>query len=710
MDGAPDILGKHTISAGRGVRILPIVHGSAECTTIVRRIFLEAPPALCALELPERIAGALGEALNFADEIPVISLENPAGLPLYFVMEPLEPLVEAARSAKERGVPFHLIDFYQEYLPGFQPDAFPDTYALGTMDLKSTYEKYEAHVRGTVKTKSEIETAGSAAGSADGPAEMEGVELDERLDSVDRLRELYMARQLRNLADLSGDVLCVCGVRHVPGLRAMLAVDAAEFERRFEPEFLRLREDLLSYADSRELADESEEPLEALLNKQERMRLQEEDAGPGETSRAASLNHPENAEEPAGSSSVVSIHTLDRKSTEVLSQPGYFNTVWNIARRHSKTIQKFDRIRLQRQVYRDTVDRYERETGELVPPQREKNFFRFARNWSLLQGALLPDLYRLVVSARAFGNDDFARIMFNILSLLPPNPRPSAPAKELKLDDLFKDARLLRLRLRARRRPRSQTEALLPDSLRKRPPRERYPGEWADAWEEGGICSYPPEDITIENFGAQMQQKATALLRGSEEKVLPFTASLMDGIDYRETIRNYHLGRIFVKDLHVQGIEAGSVVIIFPDDEEEYDWRVVWWGEHSEESDMAFYATQPGRRIIGPGICQSRYGGLMMTYPPGRLHDIWHDPEYRNLNDPADRLLAAAIEYNEKKAVVHLAERPPARRLVRLAERFGQKVVHIPLSTINPVLLARVRRFHVLDSRDRRDEAGDYIF
>lgn len=686
----PEIIQRNTLALRPGVRVLPIVHASVECAILVRRVFQEAPPAVVALELPERIGPGLDVALDFAGEIPVISLENPAGLPLHFVMEPLEPLVEAARSAKEAGIPFHLIDFYQEYLPGFQPDAFPDTYALRTMDLGALYAEYEQRRGNPPKP------------AADGPGEKSrvGGEPTAPAQSVDRLRELYMARQLRHLGGLSGDVLCLCGVSHVPALREMLSVSDELFETRYEVEFRALREELLSYAGSRELADESEEPLEALLNKQERMRLNADQPVQGDADTPRDF---------VDAATAVSVHTLDPRSSEVLMQPGYYNTAWNFARSHPAGVRKFDRILLQRGVYRETVQRYERETGELIPPQREKNYFRFARNWSLLDGALLPDMYRLVVSARSFGNDDFARIMFDVLSVLPPNPNPSAPAKKLRLDDLFKDSRLLRFRLRARRKPRSG-EALLPDSLRRRVPRERYPGEWADAWREGGICSYPPEDITLENFGAQMQKKATALLRGSEEKVLPFTASLMDGIDYRETIRNYHLGQIFVKDLHVHGVDAGSVVVIFTEDDEDYDWRVVWWGEHSEESDMAFYATQPGKRITGPGICQSRYGGLMMTYPPGRLHDIWHDPEYRVFTRPADRLLAAAIEYNEKRAVVHLAERPPARRLVRLAERFGQKVVHIPLSTINPVLLARVRRFHVLDSRDRRDEADDYIF
>ena len=687
MSQTRDILSRSTIELGPGVRALPIIHGSIECTVIVRRIFQEAPPAVCALELPERIAPAVAAALRFADEIPVISLENPGGLPLHFVMEPLEPLVEAARSASEAGIPFHLIDFYQEYLPGFQPDPFPDTYALSAMDLRAIFDQYSR-----ARDASRFENNGDARATANQSAAVDDIEAledsdHESIETVDRLRELFMARQLRHLAGVSGDVLLVCGIRHVDPLREMLGVTQAEFDRRFEPEYARLRRGLLAYADSEELADDSEEPLEALWNKQARTDGATYDA--------------------AGDGVRLEIHTLDPKSTEVLAQPGYYNTAWTFARRNPNATRRFDRIALQRQIYRETVNRYERETGELVPPQREKFFFRFARNWSLIQGSLLPDLYRMVVSARAFGNDDFARVMFDLLSFVRPYSDPSAPPKELTLDDLFKDRRLLRLRLRPKWKPRSQ---LSQHSIDKRIPREKYPGEWTDAWRSGGICSYPPEDLIIEDFGGYLRKSATALLRGSEEKTLPFTSSLMDGIDYRETIRNYHLGRIFVKDLHVQGIEAGSVVVIFSEDDADYDWRVVWWGEHSEESDMAFYATQPGRRVTGPGICQSRYGGLMMSFPPGRLHDIWDDPEYRSFTRPADRLLAAAIEYNQKRAVVHLAERPPARRLVQLAARFGQKVVHIPLSTVSPVLLARVRRFHVLDSRERRDEAGDYIW
>ena len=62
---------------------------------------------------------------------------------------------------------------------------------------------------------------------------------------------------------------------------------------------------------------------------------------------------------------------------------------------------------------------------------------------------------------------------------------------------------------------------------------------------------------------------------------MPFSASLLDGIDYRETIRNIHLGQIYVRDARARGVDAGSVVIIFSD-----------MFEQSENTDQLFAAMQ----------------------------------------------------------------------------------------------------------------------
>ena len=93
-----------------GIRALPIVHGSAEFTLLVRRLFMERPPSQVVLELPDVFSHALQKALPYADSIPVLSLEPATYPPIHFIMEPLEPIVEAARSAHEGGIPIHAAD------------------------------------------------------------------------------------------------------------------------------------------------------------------------------------------------------------------------------------------------------------------------------------------------------------------------------------------------------------------------------------------------------------------------------------------------------------------------------------------------------------------------------------------------------------------------------------------------------------------------
>lgn len=163
---------------------------------------------------------------------------------------------------------------------------------------------------------------------------------------------------------------------------------------------------------------------------------------------------------------------------------------------------------------------------------------------------------------------------------------------------------------------------------------------------------------------------------------------------------------------------AGSVVVIFNEDmeeerscyEEQYPWKTTWHGEHHQESDMAFYSTQITKNVVGPGISRCEYGGFMMSYPPGRLLDIWHDPDYVECQSKAEVLLMAAIDYALKPLVVYVAEKPPRKKMKGFASRFGKKIVYIPLKQLSPQMLNKIRVFHVLDGYDKREIAGEYIF
>ena len=187
---------------------------------------------------------------------------------------------------------------------------------------------------------------------------------------------------------------------------------------------------------------------------------------------------------------------------------------------------------------------------------------------------------------------------------------------------------------------------------------------------------------------------------------------MLDGIDMRETLRNLHEGRVYVQELRKAPGEAGSVVVIFerdPDDHR-FPYHVTWLGEHENESDMAFYATDPLQQVVGPGIMRATYGGFMMTLPSGRLYDVWRDPDYKKAKSKAEVLVMAAVDYSEQKLVIHVSDMPPNQRLRQYAAKQGKKLVHIPLGTLSPVTLKKIRVMHVLAGPDKRAIAKDYVW
>ncbi|MGB5999675.1 MAG: hypothetical protein WBI00_04260, partial [Thermoanaerobaculia bacterium] len=187
---------------------------------------------------------------------------------------------------------------------------------------------------------------------------------------------------------------------------------------------------------------------------------------------------------------------------------------------------------------------------------------------------------------------------------------------------------------------------------------------------------------------------------------------LLDGIDIRETLRNLHQGKVYVQEYGRVGGEAGSVVVIFDRDHtnERFPFTMTWLGEHDQESDMAFYSTSPAEQVVGPGIMRATYGGFMLTLPRGRLFDVWHDRDYRFARDKGEVLTMAAVDYSLEKIVVHVAAETPTERLRRYAAAQKKQLLHIPLASLSPVTLRRIRVLHILAGRDKRAIAKSYVW
>jgi hypothetical protein len=344
--------------------------------------------------------------------------------------------------------------------------------------------------------------------------------------------------------------------------------------------------------------------------------------------------------------------------------------------------------------------RYTQDTGDEVRPHHTRVLMKFLRNYALVRGRLQPDFYQILVGARGAVDDNYAYEVWDLGSHYPWQDSSGAiPTLRLRIEDLYDSSR--KIHFHRRLATRRKRPPLVPVRERKR---ERRPGEWAESFDGTAICSYPPEDVVVERFGGFLRKKSKSILSEENSRVEPFTTSILDGIDVRETIRNWHEGAVYVRENQKVKGEVGSVVVIFDEDRDDarYPWLMSWLGEHSQESDMALYATDPAETIVGPGISRCEYGGFMMTYPPRRIGDIWTDPFYKGAHSKAEVLLMSAIDYSLERLVAYVAATPPRSWMKGFASRFGKRILYIPIGQLSPVTLKKLRVFHVLSGYDKR--------
>ena len=76
----------------------------------------------------------------------------------------------------------------------------------------------------------------------------------------------------------------------------------------------------------------------------------------------------------------------------------------------------------------------------------------------------------------------------------------------------------------------------------------------------------------------------------------------------------------------------------------------------------------------------------------------------------AEILLLAALDYCTEKLVAYVAARPPRAILSQLAARLGLKILYLPLGTVSPTTLRRIRVMHILHGHDKREIAKDYVW
>ena len=369
-----------------------------------------------------------------------------------------------------------------------------------------------------------------------------------------------------------------------------------------------------------------------------------------------------------------------------------------------------DRFEVQMALLKAAKKKYWKNSKEKVSRIQLRILNRFARNYALLNHKLVPDFYQLIVASRGAVDDNFAYEVWDLGSDYHwQEENPGFSVLRLRGEDLFLDQK----RIRFHRQFKTLRRRLVPVPVKEKRKR-RNPEKWKKEFDGESICSYPPEDVAVEGYGHYLQKKALQIKQEENIRIEPFSCSMQDGIDIRETIREWSSGKLYVRAERPFKGKVGSVVVIFDPDvskdgEEDFPWCVTWLGEHSQESDMAFYGTPAGVVMDGPGISRCQYGGFMLSYPPLRVYDIWRDSFFNVARNKPERLLMAALDYSLEKHVVYLAADPPSGWCQSMAARLGKKILYLPLGTFSPVTLKKIRQFHVLDGHGVRRYAEQYL-
>ncbi|MFO7987173.1 MAG: hypothetical protein R6U38_15050 [Desulfatiglandaceae bacterium] len=403
-------------------------------------------------------------------------------------------------------------------------------------------------------------------------------------------------------------------------------------------------------------------------------------------------------------------HLHQDSSREVLTEMPYLTAQYEHYRRAGGDAP--DRLLINQELLDAAKKRHQKKSREILSHGQLAVLNKFARNYALLTGNLVPSFYQLIVASRGAVDDNFAYEVWDKGCEYPwQTDHPGLPVLRLKGEDLFLDQK----RIRFHRQLKTLRRRLVPVPVQQRP-RERYPGEWREASSGDAICSYPPQDVVVEGYGQYLKKKALEIKTQENTRISPFTVSMKDGLDLRETIRDWGAkGRIYVREEQPFKGRVGSVVIIFDPDlpnaegKEAFPWCTTWLGEHDQESDMAFYSTPSGEVMDGPGISRCQYGGFMLSYPPLRVYDIWKDPFFQSARNKPERLLMAALDYSLERHVVYVAPTPPSGWCQSMAARLGKRIIYLPIGTFSPVTLKKIRQFHVLEGHPVRAYAHRYI-
>ncbi|MBW8887865.1 MAG: hypothetical protein JF616_08930 [Fibrobacteres bacterium] len=375
-----------------------------------------------------------------------------------------------------------------------------------------------------------------------------------------------------------------------------------------------------------------------------------------------------------------------------------------------------DYLDLIKKIFSATRESFLDEPGEgaAISVKKIQTALIFLRNLAVQQGRLTPDLADLVEAAKGVFGNAFAAKVIEAARRYPYSDSEEAEAGFLEIgkdhirepEGALADGEPLAAFNLLEDEPKTWKTI----RLKKEPDREKQ-RRYRYAWDARGMCSHTPEDERIEGFNRAVRRRSRDLDLQGFARTEKLTTSLRDGIDVRETLRNWTTGGIYVREIPPAKGRVDTVVILFDvDHDERYPTRNTWYAEHDEESTLVFFATDPLDKMIGPGIAESEYGGLSLLFPPRPVPNVFDLPAkefgFANL---AEQLLYGALINTRERVVACVSQTPPGLRLKRMAARNGKRLSWVPMGSFSAETLRRLRKFHVLNGKHVRAWAPRFI-
>jgi len=674
--------------------VIPSFHSKINFAREVRKVYFSEKPDAIAVELPESVKDKVIQGVKRLPKLSMVLFKDEVLNSYLFVpIEPGDSIIEGVRLSVENNVSCYFIDFQiRVYVP--LSKNMPDDEAMRIVGIKKFYDlckqvepenlnldkiEYKGFPENFVNVDIKGEDNNYEFGE---PTEEQMDKIRDQTKTLDAAREYFMACNLKQLMEDHQKIMVIVGLSHWERIKALLESDVTE----------PLNTDILQYSPG---------SIESLIY------------NVGLQNVGYVMN-----EVPFGTSLYEKWRQLNNLVESKKKTSQYTGT-------HPDD---FDRLTAYSGIMLKAKQEYVKKFDEDISIQQSLQLMQYLRNLVAIDNRLTPDVYHLVVAAKNVVNDDFAWYVYKTANYYAyaVESDEKLPTIEIHGNKFKLDEEMVLLR---RRIPIRMTS----HRFKVRKVREEKPGEnWKKEWDKNkfSICSWPEEDLILEEHYGIMRQTGHRLLTEKYTKTEKFEGSFLDGIDIRETIRNWGQGQhIFIKEIkRIEG-DITNFLIIFDDEamppwlnsnsnyyDEKYPHNISFYAEHDKESDLAFFSTKPGVRLVGPGISVIKLGGFSSEYPP-----ISHERMYWDVFSPqlnrlfhicdmkSERLLLNSIYQSKGKYILYIAKKPPRDVFHRIAHEYNKNIVYMPFSMFSPSTLERLKYMHIIAGKFRRKYAANYI-